>query len=490
MEKLKISKNNRYFVQTNGTPFTWLADTAWTMPQRMKWDDVEYYLKARKRQGFTVLQIVALDPEQDVEMRNPAGEKALLNNDLNTPNERYFAYLDWILDRAQTYGFYVLLLPVWGQLVVGCDWMGQTFEKTVSEENAYRYGQWIGHRYRDRNNILWCLGGDRQPIHQGVDYRNVWRRMAEGLAKGVLNQELKYDKQDPAWKELLITYHPCHEAETGECSTMSYWTDDEAWISYIMLQSGHGTGPKNYELVEKEYHREHTMPVWDGEPAYELMPTMWPLDESTPFHGSWMVRKRAYWALFSGAFGHTYGHGCVWCSISEKERNAFNPCTWYEALHYEGAEQILYVRTLIDTMQIMTYQPIKEICSDMPEDNIDLHIQACESPDRKKICAYFPSGGTARLKLGTFWDVSENKEVFLWWYNPRDGKFYKEENAITDQPEPVVLTGKELTVSAPSAGEEKDWVLLVMAERTEIPVKGKLCPEPEETKEIKKVFEW
>lgn len=407
MEKLKISENNRYFVHADNTPFTRLADTVWTMPQRIKWDDVEYYMKTRKDQGFTVLQIVALDPEQDVEMRNPAGEKALLNNDLNTPNEKYFEYLDWILDRAQAYGFYVLLLPVWGQLIVGCNWMGQTFDKTVTEENAYRYGQWIGHRYKDRNNILWCLGGDRQPIHLGVDYKNVWRRMAEGLAKGVLDKDLKYDQKV----------------------------------------------------------------------------------ENTPFHGAWMVRKRAYWALFSGAFGHTYGHGCVWCSISEKERSDFNPCTWYEALHYEGAEQIRYIRALSDDLQIMTYQPVWEICPETPEDKMDLHIQACASPDRKTLCVYFPGGGTATLKLDAFWDTS-HKKVFLWWYNPRDGKFYKDEQTTTDQPEAIALAGADFTVSAPSAGEEKDWVLLIMTEQTGIPVKVKFCPQQEEVKEIKKVFEW
>ena len=62
MEKLQISKNGRYFTYPDGTPFVWLADTAWTMPQRMKWDDVTYFMEERKRQGFTVLQIVALDP--------------------------------------------------------------------------------------------------------------------------------------------------------------------------------------------------------------------------------------------------------------------------------------------------------------------------------------------------------------------------------------------------------------------------------------------
>ncbi|MEZ3461967.1 MAG: glycoside hydrolase family 140 protein [Lachnospiraceae bacterium] len=193
--------------------------------------------------------------------------------------------------------------------------------------------------------------------------------------------------------------------------------------------------------------------------------------------------------MFSGAFGHTYGHGCVWCSISEKERSDFNPCTWYEALHYEGAEQIRYIRALLDDLQIMTYQPVWEICPEMPNDKMDLHIQACASPDRKTLCVYFPGGGTATLKLDAFWDAP-HKKVYLWWYNPRDGKFYKDEQTTTDQPESVVLSGADLTVSAPSAGEEKDWVLLIMTEQTGIPVKVKCCSQQEEVREIRKVFEW
>jgi len=114
MERLKISKNRRHFETTGGQPFFWLADTAWTISQRLKWDDADYYMEKRKAQGFTVLQIVALDPEQDEEMRSPSGEKALIDNELLLPNELYFRYLDHILQRAEHYGFYVLLLPVWG----------------------------------------------------------------------------------------------------------------------------------------------------------------------------------------------------------------------------------------------------------------------------------------------------------------------------------------------------------------------------------------
>ncbi|WP_227522115.1 apiosidase-like domain-containing protein [Bacillus solitudinis] len=70
----------RYLTYQDGTAFIWLADTIWIIAQRLKWSDIEYLIQKRKSQGFTVLQMVALDPEQNREMRNPAGDKALLNN--------------------------------------------------------------------------------------------------------------------------------------------------------------------------------------------------------------------------------------------------------------------------------------------------------------------------------------------------------------------------------------------------------------------------
>lgn len=485
MEKLRISENGRYFLNPDGTVFSWLADTAWTMPQRLKWDDVDYFMKKRKSQGYSVLQIVALDPEQDPEMRNPAGEKALLNDDIETPNERYFAYLDWIIDKAEEYGFYVLLLPAWGQLIVGHNWMGEFSTKIVTEENARQYGQWIGSRYKDKKHILWCLGGDRQPIHLGVDYKNVWRLMAEGIAKGVTGKDLKYDQPDPLWKELLITYHTCHEMETGECSTMSYWDDNEAWISFIMLQSGHGLTPKNYELVKKEYDRERTLPVWDGEPAYEMMPTSWP--DFKDFHGPWMVRKRAYWSLFAGAFGFTYGHCSVWCSISEKEKNAMNKLSWYDALHSEGAGQMKYLRELMDALQIASFRPRQDILPEIVgEDVLDLHVQACGSKNQEYFCVYFPSGGETTLNLKDF----QQERAYFWWYNPRDGKFYSEQEHVTDQAEEKLLENGIVSVKAPAYGPEQDWVLVAMKEKTQVPIKEKQYLDFEEQAEAKKVFEW
>lgn len=487
MDRLRISENRRYFVKEDGTPFTWLADTDWTMPLAMKWDDALYLMQTRKEQGFTVLQIVALDlMGDDPEMHNPVGETAFIDGDVDRPNEKYFEYLDRLLDAAGEIGLYVLLLPVWAHLVVGHDWGGKTFDKTITEENAYAYGRWFGDRYKDRKNVIWCLGGDRMPVDTGVDYRNVWRRLAEGLGRGVTGRELRYDCSE-GWEEMAITYHPCHEAETGECSTMSYWTEEDAWISFIMIQSGHGI-KKNYDIISKEYGRARIMPVWDGEPAYEMMPAAWPIDKNTPFHGSWMVRKRAYWALLAGAFGHTYGHASVWSSIDEKRQSAFFKHTWFEGLHSEGAQQIKYLRAFMDDMQPQLGRPCQEI---LPADNedapIDSHLQACVNGQNESVCVYFPSGGCAELDLCRVW---EQEEVWLWWYRPCDGKFYADAETVTDTAQRRRTEGGRLPVCAPSSGACEDWLLLIKKEDSRAPIQVKTYYETKRVMEIKKVFEW
>lgn len=518
MDRLRISENGRYFIHEDGTPFPWLADTAWTMPQRMKWDDVEYYMEKRKSQGFTVLQIVALDPERDEQMRSPAGEKALHNDCLDTPNERYFEYLDWILDKAEAYGFYVLLLPAWGQLVVGENWSGDVFEKCVTEDNAWNYGKWIGERYKDRKNILWCLGGDRQPIHKGTDYRMVWRRMAEGLVQGITGKQVSSSQADDAWKEVLMTYHSCYEQETGECSTLSYWDEEEPWIQFVMIQSGHGLTVKNYEIIQKEYQRDHVRPVWDGEPAYEMMPTSWPVADS--FHDAWMVRRRAYWSLFAGAFGFTYGHASVWCTISEKELDQIAVYTWFESLEGEGAYQMKYLRTVLEDLQTMRFIPAQEMLvqadtdkdvkrgckgdkdaceatGDAIEQELSHHIQICEDPDGTYICAYLPSGGALELDLAKAPVPVKNREsgLFMWWFNPRDGRYYDKDGSQTEQEEKVLLDseadGEKLTlrIEAPTQGRGEDWILILCSE-SKMPIRIREFYHHETQSKLTKVFEW
>ncbi len=449
MEKLKVSSNGKHLTTEQGDPFFYLADTNWTMPQRLKWDDAIYLMQMRKSQGFTATQIVALDPERDDLMRDPSGNQALLSGNLETPNEKYFQYLDALIEAAEKIGLYVLLLPVWGQLVVGENWGGKVFPKVVTEDNSYEFGKWIGKRYAHKKHIIWCLGGDRQPIHKGTDYRNLWRKMAEGLAEGVTGVQVAWNKPSQAWSELLITYHTCYEMETGEYSTMSYWTAEDAWISFIALQSGHGLKTQSFNVVQKEVQREPRKPVIDIEPAYERMPMNWP--KFFPLHGDSIVRNRAYWAIFSGAAGHTYGHASVWCSISEKETNEVLVATWFQALSHPGATQIGLARRLAEVFEFPRWIPDQAVVghSVCQSDCLDTHIQSVRDEKGEFILAYSTTGAEIEVNLASI----TGSQKTICWFNPRTGSLVSG----------IETTSNHIGLTTPS---EEDWVLIVTSNQS------------------------
>lgn len=60
LPRLRISKNQRYLVTTDGKPFFWLADTAWWIRQ-LPPPLVKHYLSTRAQQGFNVIQDDAID---------------------------------------------------------------------------------------------------------------------------------------------------------------------------------------------------------------------------------------------------------------------------------------------------------------------------------------------------------------------------------------------------------------------------------------------
>jgi hypothetical protein len=58
LPRLKVSENQRFFVQEDGTPFFWLGDTAWELFHRLNREEADKYLENRAANGFTVIQAV------------------------------------------------------------------------------------------------------------------------------------------------------------------------------------------------------------------------------------------------------------------------------------------------------------------------------------------------------------------------------------------------------------------------------------------------
>jgi Protein of unknown function (DUF4038) len=78
------------------------------------------------------------------------------------PNERYFAYADWVLREASKNGIYILLAPIYlGYKGTDEGWIEELL--ALSPEKCLEYGRYLGQRYKDFSNIIWVMGGDRNP---------------------------------------------------------------------------------------------------------------------------------------------------------------------------------------------------------------------------------------------------------------------------------------------------------------------------------------
>ena len=458
LPRLRISKDKHYLETEEGTPFFWMADTAWTIAGHLKREEVEYYLDNRKEKGFNGIQIVALDPETNPEMRNAYGDKALVGDDVLKPNEPYWEYLDEIIARAARKGFYVLLLPAWGELIVGDDWFDGIFPKRITEENAEQYGYWIGRRYADYTNILWCLGGDRHPVHRGEDYRMVWRKLAQGIGQGATGKELKWDKTSKVWERILITYHPTISDDPDAFSS-SFYFPEEPWMAFHMLQSGHREYVRNYAAIGAEYHKAGHKPIWDGEPNYEDWKITVIPGEKPRYHDAWNVRKRAYWSLMAGAFGHTYGNACVWCMTDEARKDGdVLTYTWKEALNRPGATQMQYLKRIMDTSNFFASEPCQEMLGRL-DNYLDIRKTCRRTPDGRYAMIYFTSGGTEPVEFSFL----SGTQIEARWYNPRDGKFYNLEGKESKTAQIIINRKQREYFSTPSEGRGMDWILILTA---------------------------
>jgi len=97
---LRVSADGRHLVQADGRPFFYLADTAWSLFRRLNREEADLYLRNRAAKGFTVIQAVALSENDGLRTPNAYGERPLVDNDPRRPNEKYFAHVDWVIDRA------------------------------------------------------------------------------------------------------------------------------------------------------------------------------------------------------------------------------------------------------------------------------------------------------------------------------------------------------------------------------------------------------
>jgi len=430
-QQLRIHENKRHIMNQDGTPFFYLADTAWELFHRLTREEAQMYLDVRAQAGFTAIQAVALAEFDGVRIPNAYGRYPLKKDesgewDIDLPDTdgeySYWDHVDFIVKEAEERGLYIAMLPAWGDKF---NIMWGKGPLLFTPDNAARYGKWIGTRYTDSPNIIWVMGGDR--LLDTRAHFDIINNMAKSIRTADSGRH-------------LITFHPTggHHSSTA--------LHDEAWLDFNMIQSGHDRKRFNYMMIEKDYKRTPHKPVIDAEPGYEDHP-----DAFNPQNGyldAADARQFAYMSLFTGACGHTYGNHSIWGMIKSIPVEGFQPghfcVTWKQALYSPGAGQMRHAKNLVLSRNFLTGEPASELVPD-PMGGV-LHMPVLRGVDY--LMAYSAQGQPVRLKAGCM----RNRPLTGWWYDPRLGKA-EHIGDVSDE--------QDIFLVPPSGGRGNDWVLVL-----------------------------
>ncbi len=285
---LSVSANHRYLVDGAGQPYLVHGDTAWSIITSVTKAEAEQYLTNRAAKGVNALIINLIEHKFNGPFTR-AGEHPFTDpQDLSTPNDKYFDYADWVLRRAAELGMLVFLAPMYLGYRHPADDDGWYHEAHLGGMNkCWKYGRYLGKRYAGFNNIVWMMGGDRNPDGV-VDEVN-------SLMTGIK----EFDKH------ALFAAHAHPEETTADKYGWGGWLDLNSTYTYMIV----------HKKLLADYNRRPVMPFVLMESSYEGEHNASPVQ----------IRRQAYWAMLSGACGQFLGNNPIWL---------FNP-GWKDALEFD-----------------------------------------------------------------------------------------------------------------------------------------------------------
>jgi hypothetical protein len=392
---LRISENHRYFVDQDGKPFLYHADTGWQIFLQLTTVEAVEYMSYRKAQGFNAIQVqLVMYPEQE----NRYSQKPFHgDNDFSRPNEAYYDHVAKIIEKADSLGLLIVMSQPW----LGCceEGFGGRPDKPIRKngpDKNRQYGQYLGKKFGSFKNLFWIMGGDNDPKGD----RESLFAFFDGLYKA-------------APKHQLMTYHasPPHSSTDlfqyadwlGFSFIYTYWREKpNEWVTADL-------SPHVYEAALKEWSKSDTIPFVLGESQYEGTGRI-ENDMGEPQ----VIRRQAYWTMLSGGAGEAYGSD-LWNF----------PSDWREIMKYPGASQLGYFIKFFESIPWWTLVPdIKHqaVVAGYGDWSRPNYVTTAVSSDRKLMVSYIPQLQSVTVDFGYL----EGNMFTGRFYDPRTGKIVKE----------------------------------------------------------------
>jgi hypothetical protein len=382
---LKVSENRRFLLDQDNQPVYLHGDTGWTLFCDVSLADAETYLENRRQKGFNTVNVMLVSAgwnHYDFSTRSFDGHLPFVKNlsggawdgastdpDLGTPNDAYFAWCDRIIARASAKGIQLVIAPLWTGRSRS-DWGKHIL--TNSQQRCFAYGQYLGKRYRERANIIWCLQGDNNPGDDKTRYQEI--------AKGLRSTGAEH----------LITAHLERQYSARD------FYEDESWLTL------NSTYPHVETVVAKslrDYNRWPAMPSFMIEAWYEGEHQMIALQ----------LRRQSYWSFCCGSAGQVFGNRPIYSFWQG----------WKAAMDGVGSVEQQHFKKLVDSRAWWKMSPDRD--QSVVTNGGGAYpgtITAMRATDGETVIVYLPGGTVGPTVLMSQVSGGEAK---AWWFNPRTG---------------------------------------------------------------------
>lgn len=375
----------------DGTPFFWLACTAWNGALSSTDEEWDRYLNHRVENNYNTIQFVTTqwrggpaDSEGEKAFTNPDGPVVI--------NTEFFKRLDKKVDRINEYGLVAAPVLLW-TLPFG-DGRHLSPGYSLPPDDAMRLGKYIKARYSG-NIVVWILGGDGKFYDE---MESKWK---------YLGREIFKHKND------LATLHPHGRSWVGTLY------DEEEWYDLVGYQSSHSKAKGTVDWinkgpVSKEWNKISPRPIINMEPCYEEIRFVITAKD---------VRNASYWSLFAAPVsGVTYGANGIWPWIREGEliinhNDKGGVSDWETSMKFPGSIQMGYLYDFFGQYDWWDLLPSNELLVEQPGDEqFDQFISVISSLDKKTVLVYTPVAQEIKLRCA-------EKPNAARWFDPVTNKY-------------------------------------------------------------------
>ncbi|MCY2925867.1 MAG: DUF5060 domain-containing protein, partial [Planctomycetota bacterium] len=312
---IRVSDNSRHFTHADGTPFFWLGDTHWQMPDTERVDacnhpahrgkacpfggQFQHLLADRKAKGFSVYQTypLAVDPAW---WTSP-------HTQINP--ERFASVFDVQMDALARQGF-----------VIALGFGHYNDSVAIPADDLRRWGRYLVARY-GAHPVVWITCQEMNMPDGGGNRLASWQAIARDIA------------QADGYRHPLSGHQVVVDVGTLPLG-------GEPWHTWFALQGGHRNVPLTPQQRYAGYYAfRPTKPIVETEAMYEELDCCGAIADARD------ARTSAWKAMLCGCAGYTYGAAGVWAlkwdpaDTRWKDYNYRTP-GWYAGMALPGSAQM------------------------------------------------------------------------------------------------------------------------------------------------------